>query len=63
MDVSQSSQTSLPGARVADVGNSGPLPLYDLHLRILNDSYVAFFNERCVYPSSARTLVGCVRDV
>ena len=63
MDVSQSSQTSLPGARAADVSNSGPLPLYDLHLRVLNDSYIALFNERCVYLPSARNLVGHVRDV
>jgi hypothetical protein len=65
MDASQSSQTSLPGARVADVSHSGPLPLYDLHLRTLNDSYIAFFNERCVcfHIPLARTLVGCVLKV
>jgi hypothetical protein len=26
----------------------GPIPLFDLHLRFLSDSYLAFFNERSV---------------
>jgi hypothetical protein len=27
----------------------GPIPLFDLHLRFLSDSYLAFFNERSVF--------------
>jgi hypothetical protein len=26
-----------------------PVPLFDLHLRFLSDSYMSFFAERCVH--------------
>ena len=39
-------RTSLEGPQ------SGPIPLFDFHLRILADSYISFFQERCARSCS-----------
>ena len=51
MDQPQSSQSSFsdPSATA-----QGPVPLFDIHLRYLTDSYLTFFQERhvlaLIYP-------------
>ena len=34
-------------------GGPGPLQLFDTHLRFLGDSYLTFFQERCVYSDAS----------
>lgn len=43
MDQPQSSQSSF-----SDPTAQGPVPLFDIHLRYLTDSYLTFFQERQV---------------
>jgi len=47
------SQPPLPRTSLSDTSAPplGPMPLFDAHLRILSDSYLGFFQERCVLLS------------
>jgi hypothetical protein len=46
---------STPSARPS-ISDQGPLALFDLYLRILSDSYIAFLQERFVHDP-ALTLI------
>jgi hypothetical protein len=39
---------------------SGPVPIFDQHLRFISDSYLAFFQERCVESISLRFATGLI---
>lgn len=32
------------------IATQGPIPLFDVHLRFLAESYITFFQERCATP-------------
>jgi hypothetical protein len=40
--------SSRPSTSEGSYRAQGPIPLFDQHLRLLADSYISFFTERCV---------------
>lgn len=52
VDMTSPENTNAPPSRVStsDSPQAGPVPLFDQHLKYLQDSYLSFFLERFVPP-------------